>query len=140
LNKGSVLGANPHVRLFLMSGFTSASRPNLHSAIAFGLCFLALFFAIEAKLAGYVPRSDTGSQISAAKALRADAPDITSRETPAPDHSNSQVLFFFFVSIAIATFAAHEQFLKLDSFSSHLPVTSAVYFSPQVSFRPPPIQ
>lgn len=52
-----------------MLGSSAASLPLRRAPLAFGLCLLAILFAIEAKTAWYGPTVGLGSDIRAAKAL-----------------------------------------------------------------------
>jgi hypothetical protein len=115
----------------------SASRPFGRSLLAIGLCLLAFSFAMEAKLAGYGPRGGPASDVSAAKALPADVPDLVPHGVPAPDPFHPQVPIAFLLTLAAGCVLMDVQ-LKLQSARAHLPVSAASYFSPNAFFRPPP--
>ena len=53
--------------------------------VALVLCLLAISFAVEAKLAWYLPQNTMGSDVQAAKALPADVPQLILHGLP--DHN-----------------------------------------------------
>ena len=114
----------------------SASPPFGRTILALGLCLLAFSFAMEAKLAWYGPQVGIGSDMSAAKALPADVPDVVRHGVPAPDPIHPLVPFLLLPIFAASILAdAH---LRLRP-AHHPPSFSAAsYFSPKNFFRPPP--
>lgn len=70
-----------------MSG-VSPSRPFRENILVGVLCLLAFFFAVEAKLALYVPMNGTGCDIRAAKACPADTPRVVAHGISSPDSAH----------------------------------------------------
>lgn len=116
------------------------SRTFRRTALAFGLCFLAFGFAMEAKLACYSPAGGSRSDILAAKARPADLPEVVSHGVNAPDPVHSQMLVVFLAALTAPTLRKADYLLVRNSVCNHLSVSSAAYFSPNLFFRPPPIR
>jgi hypothetical protein len=99
---------------------------------------LAFTFAIEAKLAWYVPVNGLGDTMSAAKALPADTPDILYYGAPAPDPVPLQIPVAM-LAVFTAVFVTGAFVLpRREIVNRHLQVSAAAYFSPGIFFRPPP--
>jgi len=116
------------------------SRTFRRTVLALGLCLLAFGFAMEAKLACYSPAGGPGSDIVAAKARRADLPEVVSRGGHAPDPVHSQILVVFLAALTAASLWKSDAPPGRNIVYSHLSVYSAAYFSPNLFFRPPPIR
>jgi hypothetical protein len=120
-----------------MPGRFVASLPIQRSMLVFVLCLLTFLFAIEAKLAWYSPARDIYGQVSAAKALRADAPALVAHGAPAPDQAHNHIAFsalalqIAFSLAAIETLRTRLPFLARPSF---IPP----YLLSPIDFRPPP--
>lgn len=121
-----------------MSGSFPASLQLQRSILAGILCVLAFLFAFEAKLLSYSPAGDVGSQVSAAKALRVDAPVPVSHGASAPDQIPTQVAPFAFAVVFACFFAAGAfpvmRFHPIGDPAVYFPV----YFSSPIDSRPPP--
>jgi hypothetical protein len=121
-----------------MSGRSAASLPVQRSILAIVLCVLAFLFAFEAKLAWYSPASDLASQVSAAKALRVDAPSPVSHGVAAPYRGLAGV-----TSLAIAVLASFLALLieaepKRLSPGRNSFIKLPAYLHFPFDFRPPP--
>jgi hypothetical protein len=117
-----------------MSGEFS-SRWTGRTLIAVVLCLLAFTFAVEAKLAWYLPPHSMGSEVQSAKALRADVPQVILH---ASDHNPVFPLFSLTLILAAVT-ACQPAAYSLSAINK--PVRSpknATSFSPANFFRPPP--
>lgn len=68
-----------------MSRSPVASQPLRQGVVVFGLCLLAFFFAMEAKLAWYGPVAGLGSDVRAAKEIPASTPKVVNHGVPTPD-------------------------------------------------------
>jgi hypothetical protein len=108
--------------------------------LAFGLCFLAFGFAMEAKLACYSPVGGSGSDIVAAKARPADLPKVVSHGAHAPAPVDSLMLVVFLAAWLAPSLLKADDFLECNSVYNHLSVSSAAYFTPNLFFRPPPVR
>jgi hypothetical protein len=120
-----------------MSRVLAASGQLRRTVLAFGLCFLAFSFAMEAKLAWYGPQGGFGSDVRAAKALPADVPALVPHGAPAPDPIHPLISFALLLAFA-AGCALADVLLENEAAQNHLPVSAASYFSPHNFFRPPP--
>jgi hypothetical protein len=113
-----------------------ASPPIGRALLAFGLCILAFSFAMEAKLAWYVPEHGLAIAVSATKALPADVPDLVQHgvSAPAPVFAALPVLLLLFAApLWVAKLTQ-----RLQRSLPYHPVSYAFCFSPQRFFRPPP--
>lgn len=99
------------------------------------LCLLAALFAIEAKLACYVPDSNHAIQISASKLKAADAPGLV-----AEAFALSQAPLFLAGCLLIFAFALRDQLEEPAwlVFVSPAPRHRSA-FVPHLFFRPPPV-
>ena len=116
------------------------SRSFRRTVLALGLCLLAFGFAMEAKLACYGPAGGSGSDIAAAKARTADLPEVVYHGVHAPDPVRTQMLVVFLAALTAPCLRKADSLLARDSVYSHLSVSSAAYFSPNLFFRPPPVR
>jgi len=112
----------------------------MRTVLALGLCLLAFGFAIEAKLACYSPAGGFGSDIVAAKARPADLTEVVSHGAHAPDPVRSQMLVVFQAALLVPFLRKADYLLACSAVCSHLSVSSAACFSPNLFFRPPPIR
>jgi hypothetical protein len=115
-----------------------ATRNFRRTLLAFGLCFLAFGFAMEAKLACYGAAGSSGSDITAAKARPADQPEPVAGGVHAPDPVYSQLAFVFLAALTAASLWMADALPGRGVACSHLSVSAAAYFSPSLFFRPPP--
>ncbi len=103
---------------------------------AMALCLLAVVFAVEAKIAWYLPPHTVGREVQAAKAMPADIPQAIQHGLP------SQAPLFFFLPLTILIALAERYFRRPVSFSgmqeSDRSPSSSPAFSPSSFFRPPP--
>jgi len=106
--------------------------------IAFVLCLLAFTFAMEAKLAGYLPPHTIGSEVQAAKALRADVPQVILHGLP--DHNPIFPLLPLTLLLAVVTANRHlaVPFCRIPN-NDRSPISTSS-FSPTNFLRPPPVQ
>ncbi len=100
------------------------------------LCLLAITFAIEAKVAGYLPPNTLGNEVHAAKALPADVPQVIlhglSDHNPLYPLPPFSMLLAVLIGSCIA--AVHYCGVSLDDY----PSPSRSGFSPEKFSRPPP--
>lgn len=118
-----------------MSG-DSSNRRFGRNLIVLVLCFLTFTFAVEAKLAWYLPRHTMGSEVQAAKALPADTRQITLQALP--DHNPIFPLLTLTLLMAFLPARRHVavSFWRTTN-KVHSPISSS-NFSPANFFRPPP--
>jgi hypothetical protein len=109
------------------------------TAFSLGLCLLAFGFAMEAKLACYCHAENFGDDIVSAKALPADLPEIVSHGVQVHKLAHPQLLVVFWAALTTATLRSADCLLVRSSASNRLSVASAIYFSPNLFFRPPPV-
>lgn len=121
-----------------MFGFPAIARPHSRRAIVFILCFLALSFAMEAKVGWYEPADGFSFNVRTAKAMPTDSREVESESSNAlgsigrnPASTSLAILAALFLLVAeplpeakIAQTA--ERFLP------------TLFLSPQILFRPPP--
>jgi len=121
-----------------MSGSFAASLSFRRVPLAFGLCLLAFFFAVEAKTAWYGPVAGPGSNVRAAKALPVAAPSEVKHGVSAPGSTHRHFVFAAVAAIAAALQVTSH--LRADGAiaSGHLPGFLAACFSPSSFIRPPP--
>jgi hypothetical protein len=114
-----------------------ASTGMKRSALAAGLCLLAVLFAVEAKTAWYGPANGPGVHIQSQKALPADLPVVVSHGVST---HTSQFLFTLLLVASVAAIARPgADFLgRIDLDFNYISVSSAPYFSHGLFFRPPP--
>jgi hypothetical protein len=121
-----------------MAGRSAASLHIQRSVPAIALCVLAFLFACEAKFAWYCPAGDLSSQVSAAKALRVDAPALVSHGTPTPDGTFALVAFSA-IAILAAFFTALIETVPSRSYAvGHSSIGLPVYLLFPIDLRPPP--
>ncbi len=120
-----------------MSG-DSPRRWTGRTFLALALCLLALAFSVEAKTAWYLPPHSMGSQIQAAKALPADAPQLIQHGLP--DHPS--IFCFLAATLLLASVIRWKptavSFRIAVNFDRSL--FSFITFSPRNFFRPPPVR
>jgi hypothetical protein len=121
-----------------MSGRFAASLPFQRSALALLLCLLAFLFAFEAKLAWYSPARDLYGQVSATKALRADAPSLVAHGMPAPDQTRTQVALSALPILIAFCFAAVDALRHRRPFVARPSFFISNCLLPPIDFRPPP--
>jgi hypothetical protein len=109
------------------------------SILAVVLCVLAFLFAFEAKLAGYSPAGDASSQVSAAKALRVDAPTLVPHGASAPGRVSTRAAFSAVAILVSFCASTSETAPRPNSLSSHIPVFLPVYLLSAIDSRPPPV-
>lgn len=120
-----------------MSGVLK-TRINGRSWIALILCLLALTFAVEAKLAWYLPHNSVDNEMQAAKALPSDARQTIQQGLP--DHGPGYLLLSLTALLALlvqfrpATFSLNQIPTRNGS-----AVLESAFFSPGNFFRPPPV-
>ncbi len=117
----------------------SAFRAVTRTALALGLCFLALSFAMEAKLALYSLAGGSKTDIAAARALPADLPEIEVLSVPAPDPVHPKTPFAIVPAWTAGCLWKADGWLGGNVPCKHLSVVSARCFSPNHFFRPPPV-
>jgi hypothetical protein len=120
-----------------MSGDLS-NRRSSRTLIALVLCLLAFTFAVEAKLAWYLPPQTTGSEVQAAKALPADIPQIILHGLP--DHNPIFPLVPLTLLLAVLT-ACRPAALSFCGVTANdrSPIATSS-FSPTNFLRPPPVR
>lgn len=121
----------------IMSGCSATAQPIQRSILAGMLCILAFLFAFEAKFLWYSPASDTSSQVSAAKALRVDAPAQVFHGAPAPDRIGPHARFWA-TAIFIALCMVVSESSTKRALSSHSAANLPLYLLSPVDSRPPP--
>lgn len=115
----------------------ATSQVNRNS-LAFGLCLLAILFALEAKFAWYAPANHSFGGIQSEKARPADLPALVSHRVPAHSPASLPLAMFLFVAVAAIARRGSDFLSRLVFDLSHIPVRVAPYFSPGLFFRPPP--
>jgi len=115
--------------------FTAST--GLRAVLTCCLCMLAFLFAVEAKTAWYGPMAGLGSNVRAAKAMRADAPQVIEHGVPVQDPSHPQIAFVLLPALAFLLPLA-EWSRNLESSQPQFRRTLLSVFSPQLSLRPPP--
>ena len=120
-----------------MSGDPS-KRWTGRTLIALVLCLLAFTFAMEAKLAWYLPPHTVGSEVQAAKALPANVPQLILHGLP--DHNPLFPMLPFALLVASVT-AGHCVAVSFWRTASkiHSPISTSS-FSPANFLRPPPVR
>lgn len=121
-----------------MSGSFAASLSFRRVPLAFGLCLLAFFFAVEAKTAWYGPVAGEGSNIRAAKALPVVTPEVVEHGVPTPDPAHPRLAFAALPAVAPTWHSGAREPLGGGIVRNHFPLVTAVYFSPSNFYRPPP--
>jgi len=119
-----------------MECHSSASRILWRVAITGCLCLLAFLFALEAKTAWYGPVAGPGSDVRAAKAMRADTPQVIEHGAPVHDPSHPQIPFVLLPALALLWLAT-DQLRSVELSQTRLGPRFSV-FSPQLFLRPPP--
>ena len=120
-----------------MSGDPS-KRWTGRTLITLALCLLAFTFAIEAKLAWYLPRHTMGTEVQAAKALPADTPQVILHGLP--DHNPIFPLLQLTLLLAFVPAGGHltQSFCRITN--SERSPRSPSSFSPANFLRPPPVR
>ena len=120
-----------------MSGDPS-NRWTGRTLIALVLCLLAFTFALEAKLAWYLPPHTMGSEVQAAKALRADVPQVILHGIP--DHNPIfPLLPLTLILAAVIAFRPSSIAFCAITGDDRSP-SSTSNFSPTNFLRPPPVR
>ena len=122
-----------------MLGSSAAFLPLRRAPLAFGLCLLAILFAIEAKTAWYGPTVGLGSDIRAAKALPEGMPRLVEHGVSVLGLAHARVAFAYLLAgagtwFSLTTIPSGSAILR-----DHLPFFFAAYFFPFLFFRPPPV-
>jgi hypothetical protein len=123
-----------------MSGRSIASRTIPLSALAVVLCVLAFLFACEAKFAWYSPTNDASNQVSAAKALRVDAPALVTHGISSTDRALAQAAFSATAILIAFCAALIGSWQRRSALSSHSSDYLPSYLRSPIDFRPPPEQ
>lgn len=120
-----------------MSG-DSQKRWTGRTLLAMVLCLLAVSFAMEAKMAWYLPPHTLGSEVQAAKALPANTPQLILHGLR--DHNPMFPLLPLALLLAVSTgcLPATVSFLRKAS-GLRSPVFRPT-FTPPNFFRPPPVR
>lgn len=120
-----------------MAGF-SPKQGMRREIFALVLCLLAMLFALEAKIAWYLPPHTAGSEMQAAKALPADTP----QEIPHGLPGQPPLFFLLCISIlcAVTNVCTRKTLLFCDGRVNDRSPSSSSVFSPDRFFRPPPVQ
>jgi hypothetical protein len=121
-----------------MSGSFAASLSFRRVPLAFGLCLLAFFFAVEAKTARYGPVAGAWSNVRAAKALPVASPRVVRHGVLEPDPAHRHIAFAAVAAIAAALQATFHMRADAAIASGHLPGFLAACFFPSSFIRPPP--
>jgi hypothetical protein len=108
------------------------------AALGIVLCLLAVLFAVEAKMAWYIPAGSANAQISSAKLMPADAPkliaqaiDSQAQASPIFDENVARVVVALLYLATVSLIARAGR--------SRLQVSASPSFSISLFFRPPPI-
>jgi hypothetical protein len=104
--------------------------------IAVVLCLLAFTFAVEAKMAWYLPPHTVGTEVQAAKALRADVPQVILHGLP--DHNPIFPLLPLTLLLGAVTAYRPTAYSLCAINKPNRSPKCAVSFSPANFFRPPP--
>lgn len=121
-----------------MPGFPAASRHYRHTAIAFLFCLLAFSCALEAKIAWYEPAAGPTIDARSTKAMPADIQDSSQDDSASTDTAPAPMSFFILAIVSAAWLLTFEILPgRLTAPQTH-PIRAIRYFSPQISFRPPP--
>jgi hypothetical protein len=120
-----------------MSG-NASNRWTGRTLFALVLCLLAFTFAVEAKLAWYLPPHTMGSEVQAAKALPADTRQII--QPGLPDHNSIFPLLplTLFLAAAVGSRPASATLRHIRNLDRSPIATS--HFSPSNFLRPPPVR
>lgn len=123
-----------------MQGLPAGVRPYRHTAIAFLLCLLAFSCAMEAKIAWYEPSAGPTIDARSTKAMPADTRDSSTEESAQSDAARAAGISCFLLAILATAWRLTAELTPEHRFSPPVrPLRSASYFSPQISFRPPPV-
>ena len=125
-------------RIHFMPGVKAASRPHRHSAIAFLLCLLAFSCAMEAKIAWYEPAAGPTIDARSTKAMPADIRDSSQDDFASADAASAPISFLILAIFSAAWLQMGEQAPGRLLITRIHRVPSTSFFSPQISFRPPP--
>lgn len=121
-----------------MVGIQADRRPSRRSALALGLCFLAFFFAMEAKMAWYSIPVTVDGDVQAVKALPVDTPELVSEGIPSPDPGHPHLSFAIMASLVVAGLAFTNILLGRRIPFRQYQLPSPAHFYPTIFFRPPP--
>ncbi len=113
-------------------------QPVRCSVFAYALCILAVFFAVEAKLAWYSPAGSAFSDISAVKARPIENPRVVSQSFIAPESTRSQLVYAHFAAFAAAVTLRANETGSIPNYISQKFFTAS-NFSPHLFDRPPPV-
>lgn len=121
-----------------MSGFPAIARPHSRKVVVFILCFLALSFAMEAKVGWYEPADGFSFNVRTAKAMPTDSREIESESSYAlgsigrnPASTSLAIFAAMFLMMAAPLPKA-----KIGQLADQFVFVS--FLSPQILFRPPP--
>jgi len=117
-----------------------ANRIFRHSVLAVSLCFLAVLFAVEAKIALYTPSDGPGCDIRSAKGRPAEIPEVALHGISAPESAHPLMSFAFVSTLAGGMILPARSIFGRDLAHQPLPVSAAAFFSPHLFLRPPPIR
>ena len=113
------------------------SKKCWHStALGLMLCVLAALFAIEAKMAWYLPTSTPTTQISATKLQQADAPLLVAHALSSSDNFVSHLNEV--AKVLSLRVIVEEPGFRWRTAETHLDRVIPSSFTPQLFFRPPP--
>jgi hypothetical protein len=121
-----------------MFGYLAAFRSITQTALALGLCLLALSFVMEAKLAWCGPVARMVSEVRASKALPDDAPTgVHGVSASYPVYPRTP----FAIPEVIAAYCAADAqpVLRRSVASKHIPSVANRYFVPYNFLRSPPL-
>src|SRR3974390_2496444 len=118
-----------------MSG-ASQRRLTGRTILALVLCLLAVTFAVEAKLAWYLPPHTLGSEVQAAKALPANVPQPILHGLPDHHPILPMLSFALLLTLAIGSLPMAVSYGSAVIYDRS--PLSRSSFSPRNFFRPPP--
>ncbi|MGC9159204.1 MAG: hypothetical protein ACP5FH_09450 [Terracidiphilus sp.] len=121
-----------------MSAFPAAPQRYRSIVIAIFLCFLALSFAMEAKMARYARGEGHVSYLSAAKAAPADTPRLVFHGVFIPGQLHSPYSAVLLFAQAAAFVVEITKVAGYRVIHEGALVSSVLRFYPSILFRPPP--
>jgi hypothetical protein len=121
-----------------MSVNPAAFRALRRITLAFGLCVLAVVFALEAKTAWFGPVNGPGIDVQAAKALPADLPRLFHHGASAANPLPPLLSFALLAALKPERSAHLIGTPREESRTGSASPALAVYLSPPLYFRPPP--
>ena len=121
-----------------MAGFVAIARRHSQKTIVFFLCFLALSFAMEAKVGWYEPADGFSFNVRTEKAMPTDSRKIESESFDALRSIGQNPAFTSLAIFAVAflMMAAPLPFANIAQSADQFVHVS--FLSPQILFRPPP--